>query len=316
MEGIALLRRAVAELRAGRAVVESVVLAREGTASRAPGARMLTFADGSHGGTIGGGPHERRCQHIAREVLEDGAPRLEVLDQGAGPLACGGVLTVGVRKLGEADRAVLAQALSWLDADGEGALTVDWSGDEPVPAFAPLRAEDAVLKRRGARFAEGVFSEVLMPRFRAVIFGAGHVGRALVPQLALVDFEVVVVDNRPEVALAEEHPAATRVILGDYASIADSVELRPRDFVCVTTSTHATDIRVLGQVLAAGPRYVGCLGGDRKRATVRERLGAQGFTEEQLDAIDMPMGIPLGDVTPAEVALSAAAKMVQVRSLG
>lgn len=313
MEGISLLRRALEELRAHRVVVESVVLESSGTASRSVGVRMLTFADGSHAGTTGGGAFEYRCQALARETLADGKARCEHIDHGAGELACGGARTVGIRRLGDDDARVLEQALAHLKGGGWGMLAVDWSAGEPIASFTPMEGAGKDALRRGATFGDGCFLEPLFPQDRMVIFGAGHVGGALVRQMALLDFEVLVVDNRPEVAVSALFPEAREVILGDYADIAASVKLTSRDFVCVTTSTHATDIAVLGQALAVGPRYLGCLGSERKRATVRERLAAQGFTEEQLDSIDLPMGIPLGDVTPAEVAVSAAARVIGVR---
>ena len=99
------------------------------------------------------------------------------------------------------------------------------------------------------------------------LFGAGHVGRALVPVLTGVEFPVVVYDERPEA-------------------------VRPEDF--------PTALAVVRQVLAWGPSYVGCMGSRKKRAFLR-------FAPEQIDTVHLPIGLEIGARTPAELIAHRAA---------
>lgn len=352
MEGIALLRLAASELQAGRRVVEVVVMASEGSVARPAGARMLALEDGRFEGTVGGGAPEYQCQRLARSMMGAGtAPRARrvLVDHASTGMVCGGFQVVGVRCLGERDRAVLEGAISYLDAGVEGVLEADWTGEAPLLAFHPAgRMGDRQLSQvlghassasaaRGTtvvdlpgvaarvprepmleapRYEGDRFLEPLRAADRAIVFGGGHVGRALVPVLASIGFDVVLFDNRPEVAQAELHPAASRVILGDYHRVEESLDVRSGDFACVMTHGHAFDTDVVCQLLARHPRYLGCMGSKRKRAVVHAALAKQGFSAEEISQVELPIGLPIGGDTPAEIAVSVAARLIQVRSQG
>ena len=351
MEGIALLRLAASELAAGRDVIEVVVLASEGSVARPAGARMLALEDGRFEGTVGGGAPEYKCQRAAREMLAAGArarARRVVVNHASTGMVCGGSQVVGIRRLGDGDGAVLEHALSWLDAGGEGMLETDWTGDAPRAAFSPVAAqgskgvaravEAAAAPGDGApstvvdlpgvaarmpqepllevpRYAGDRFFEPLHQADRVIIFGGGHVGRALVPVLAAIDFDVVLFDNRPEVARPESFPQASRVILGDYGRIDEAIEVRERDYACVMTHGHAFDTEVVCQLLARRPRYLGCMGSRRKKAVVHAALAKQGFSAREIAHVELPIGLSIGGSTPAEIAVSVAARLIQVRSL-
>lgn len=112
------------------------------------------------------------------------------------------------------------------------------------------------------------------------LFGAGHVGRALVPVLTGVEFPVVVYDERPEAVRPEDFPAA---------------------------------LAVVRQALAWGPSYVGCMGSRKKRAFLRTALAEAGFAPEQIDTVHLPIGLEIGARTPAEIAISVAAELIAHR---
>ena len=149
---------------------------------------------------------------------------------------------------------------------------------------------------------------------RAVVFGGGHVGQATVAALARVGFAVTLFDDRPEFANAENNPAASEVVLGDYGNIGASIKLDTCDYVLIMTSGHASDIAVLGQALAHPLAYVGMIGSRRKIATARECLRAQGVTDAALDAVHMPIGLDIKAETPEEIAVSIAAECILHRA--
>lgn len=308
MEGIALLRRAAEELREGHKVVECVVLASRGSAARHAGARMLALEDGTLLGTVGGGSPELECQRLSREALLDGRPRRTTMERGVVDIACGGAQDLGVRALSQADLVALDAALAAADAGTPGWLSVDWSTPEPVASFSAGAAAGAAPRMEG-----DVYTEPVVAAERVVIFGGGHVGRACVPALAAVDFAVTVFDDRPEVALPENFPAAGEVILGDFKDIAAGITLGERDYVIVMTHGHVADEDVVAQAIGAHPHYLGCMGSRHKRRVLEQVVAGRGATPEEIAAVDLPIGLSIGAVTPAEIAVSITAKLIEVR---
>lgn len=309
MEGISLLRRELAELEAGRSVAEAVVLTTAGSAARDAGARMVLLEDGSFMGTVGGGSPELESQRLCQDALS-GKPALRMnFKRGVVDIACGGSQLIGIRRLSSRDIPALEAAIESADAGAPVELAVDWSAPVPVAAVGGLAGADSVPRMEGDLYLEPV---ACAPR--CVIFGGGHVGRALVPALAAIDFDVVVVDDRPEVARAENFPAASSVILGDFKDIPASVTVGNRDYVVVMTHGHAADEDVVAQVVEAHPLYLGCMGSRNKRRVLEGVLTSRGFSADEIAAVDLPIGLPIGAVTPAEIAVSIAAKMIEVRS--
>lgn len=148
---------------------------------------------------------------------------------------------------------------------------------------------------------------------RVLLFGAGHVARALAEVLSLAEFAVEVWDERPE-AIAG-FPAAAACRCGPYDGALESLPpVTERDYVVVMTHGHQADFTVLSQVLGTPAKYIGCIGSRGKAAAVRERLLAAGFTEEDVGRIHSPIGLPIGGETPGEIAISVAAQLIACRS--
>lgn len=151
---------------------------------------------------------------------------------------------------------------------------------------------------------------------RAFVYGAGHVGAALVRLLPPLGFEPIVVDDRPEMATAERLPDAARIVCGPYADLV-SLDALPDagDFAVVLTHGHIADIDVLDQILGCGCAYIGCIGSRRKAGIVREELASRGHDRELVETIHLPIGEEILAETPAEIAVSIAAQMIKVRAL-
>ena len=151
---------------------------------------------------------------------------------------------------------------------------------------------------------------------RAYVYGAGHVASALVKLLPALDFSPIVVDDRPEMAVAERLPDAARIACGPFADLAALGALPgEQDFAVVLTHGHLADIDVLNQILPCRPAYVGCIGSRRKALIACEELVHRGHEQTLVDAIHMPIGEDIHAATPAEIAVSIAAQMIRVRAL-
>ena len=149
---------------------------------------------------------------------------------------------------------------------------------------------------------------------RVWIFGGGHVGKALVPVLSAIDFEVVIFDNRPDYAKKEVFPLAADVIYGDFCNIKDYIEIDEKDYVVIMTPGHQSDYELLEQVLYTKATYVGCIGSRHKVAATTERLLNAGHTMENIRRIHSPIGIEIKAETPEEIAISIAAELIEHRA--
>ena len=146
------------------------------------------------------------------------------------------------------------------------------------------------------------------------LFGAGHVGRALVPVLTGVEFPVVVYDERPEAVRPENFPTALAVVQGEFSDLSAHIHLAAADYAVVMTPGHCAALAVVRQALAWGPSYVGCMGSRKKRAFLRTALAEAGFAPEQIDTVHLPIGLEIGARTPAEIAISVAAELIAHRA--
>jgi xanthine dehydrogenase accessory factor len=158
-----------------------------------------------------------------------------------------------------------------------------------------------------------VFIQVLQPPERVLIVGAGHVAQPLAQAAAAVGFRVLVVDDRPEFLSAERFPAA-RTQLVSFSDIRASVALDRRTYAVIVTRSHAHDEEVLAQLLGEPLAYLGVMGSRNKVRHMFQRLREAGHSEAQLAEVHAPIGLDIGAETPAEIAVSIVAELLQHRS--
>jgi xanthine dehydrogenase accessory factor len=160
-----------------------------------------------------------------------------------------------------------------------------------------------------------VFLEVIMPPDRLLIVGGGHCGRALVQAAALLDFSIILADDRAEYSHHEDYP---------FSNIEDVLHLSPdfaglpvpdeATYVVLVSKGFSTDEAALRRVLDTPAAYIGMIGSKRKREVVLNNLRASGIAEEKLARVNAPVGLEIGAETPEEVAVSILAEIIQVRS--
>ncbi|OUO35102.1 selenium-dependent molybdenum cofactor biosynthesis protein YqeB [Olsenella sp. An290] len=302
----------VAELEAGRRVGLASLLATSGSMPRHEGARLAVLADGELIGTVGGGAIEQLASERARAAQGGGAPSLEWYHTGDA-MACGGDALLAVRALTADDLPALLAVRDALLRDEPVCVSERWA-DAAAPTIEVGPA--ARLSAPTWDDARATYREPVAAPSRLHVFGAGHVGAALVGMSVAAGFEAHVYDDRPELATSERLPQAATVTCGAFNELAASAAIGPRDSVVVLTHGHAYDETVLLAVLSRDvqPAYVGCIGSARKAALAREHLVAAGVPRERVDAVAMPIGLAIGAVTPAEIALAIVAQLVRRRA--
>jgi xanthine dehydrogenase accessory factor len=193
------------------------------------------------------------------------------------------------------------------DGDGrDGDLALD---DNAVGA---IRDAWRAGRNRTVETAAGrVFVEVLTPPRRCFVVGAVHIAQPLVRILALADYAVTLIDPRQSFATEARFPGLEMTSEWPDEALA---RLRPDRGSAVITLTH--DPKLDDPALAAALRsecfYIGALGSRRTHAARCARLTELGFTDADLARIHGPVGLSIGAVSPAEVAVSIVAEMTQI----
>ncbi len=194
--------------------------------------------------------------------------------------------------------------------DGDGAY-----GDLPVtPAIRAAAARafrDDKSHTADTPDAGPVFLQVFNPPLRMVVVGAVHIAQALVPMAALAGYAVTIVDPRRSFASAARFPGVT--ISHDWPDEALDA-LKPDRRTAVVTLTHdpKIDDPALDRALKSDCFYIGCLGSTRTHKARLGRLGELGFGAADVARIHGPVGLDIGAISPAEIAISIMAEITQV----
>ena len=148
---------------------------------------------------------------------------------------------------------------------------------------------------------------------RLVIFGAGHVGRALAPLAQACGFTVFVVDDRQEYLDAASFPVGTRFQHGPFREMTTNFPFDKSTYVVIMTYGHVHDETVLSACLDRPWRYLGLMGSSAKIATLKKHLGTTAAAREKLALVHAPVGLDVGGRSPAEIAVSIMGELLAVR---
>ena len=300
----------------GNACYLVALIESEGSAPRSSGAFMLVNKNGFVAGTVGGGGMEYAAVLEAQNKLVEGETKSFLkrydLTTAAG-MACGGYCSL---------------QFCYLPAVQETDMLAEYilfrlKGKYPWWLLIPLgegdiRVEEGLFIKKHKGFYEQDGKEYYAEQYnydgRVFIFGAGHVARELVPLLSHLGFKCVVIDDRDEFAKPEVFPTAHKVLLADYTKLNEVCKLNCMDYAVVMTRGHVHDANCERFLLTTPVPYIGVMGSKNKAKLARETLLSEGYSEKQLARIKTPIGLDIGSETPAEIAVSIAAQLIEVRS--
>lgn len=158
-----------------------------------------------------------------------------------------------------------------------------------------------------------VYIEPIVPEPHLVILGAGHVGRALSQAACFSGFRVTVIDDRGEYANKDNIPDAQDIVVADFERPFGKVSVERDSYIVIATRGHTHDLDALKAALNTEAGYIGLLGSRRKKAVLFRTLKGEGFSEEEISRVTVPVGIPISSVTPEEIAISILAQIIQLR---
>ena len=309
------LREALRRAKGAGPQALATVVRTSGSTPRHAGAKMVVGADGSSFGTIGGGRVELEAARAGAEVA-GGAPSRIVRHHLVRDLAmcCGGSMEVLVQPVSPSAPAI-EEALELAARRRPGLLVSRLDG------AAMALEERATHAGRRPTLEGDRFAEPILPPDRVVIFGLGHVSRALGPVLAGLGFEIAVCDDDETGALAAAPPWAQRTVDSfDLPDVERAIgPLGFADYVIITTRDHAIDQRILEQALAHPAldqlAYLGLIGSRGKIGRFKKRLTGKGVaSEERWSRLRAPIGLDIAAETPAEIAISVAAELIRLRN--
>ena len=156
--------------------------------------------------------------------------------------------------------------------------------------------------------------EVLRQNPTVYLFGGGYVAQEVAKLLPNLEFEYVVIEERSEFANRNYFPQASDIIITPYEEFAAKVQMKNTDFAVVITSGHEKDTVVLNELLKIKPAYIGAIGSRHKKAFVENFLREHGYSEAEIKSIVMPIGLDIKAQTPAEIAISIAAQLIEKRA--
>lgn len=158
-----------------------------------------------------------------------------------------------------------------------------------------------------------VFVEPQGRRPLLVMFGAGHVGRALTVLAHGCGFRVIVVDERPDCAAQELLPGADQIICLPVAEAFGQLQLDRESFAVIATPGHLHDFDAVRGCLASEAGFIGLLGSRRKRETLLKTLEDEGFDAGQRARVVTPVGLDIAAQTPEEIAVSIIGQLIAIR---
>lgn len=158
------------------------------------------------------------------------------------------------------------------------------------------------------------YAQTLTAPARLVICGGGHVARALAPAAQSVGFRVTVLEDRREVLEEGNFPPETDLRWGEFETLLREGGFGANSFYAVMTRGHGKDWSCLTEILKLPHGYVGMMGSRKKAAATRQMLEKAGFDAGAIESVHCPIGIKIGAETPAEIAVSIVAELIQCRS--
>lgn len=324
-------------------LVLATIVSTKGSSPQVPGVSALFSDNGLLSGTLGGGIFEARAEEKALESLQTGKSSLARFELDADMTSeeeaiCGGEATILFDAKPADHEITFRRLVRSLDKRQSGILVtqIDQKGGSIVQLFrswvekADIFGEVAEKKDMPHRpeiketFSSGkplfsphnfLYFEPQFPLSHLVIAGAGHVGQALAHIGHLLDFEITVIDDRPEFANKDRVPESDHLIVGDIGKAITGILKTADTYIVIVTRGHSQDAAALQACIGSEVAYIGMIGSGRKTALMREKFIENGLaTAAQFDRIHAPIGIEIHSKTVQEIAVSIAAELIQVRN--
>jgi xanthine dehydrogenase accessory factor len=334
-------------------LVLATVTRTKGSTPQKPGSSAVFNKNGLIYGTVGGGVVEGRVTKLAREALKSGKSK-QVEFNLANDISskeeaiCGGQITVLIDANVRNHLSVFEQLkaayekrmpgvlITMVTKFSEDAVLINryWMTDNVKPGIPvefltniepvvtsmlsgcdPSDYRELELSIADEEPSSLFFLEPVFPSEKLIIAGAGHIGRVLAHLGSMIDFEVTVIDDRPEYANTENIPDAHHIIVNDIGKSLQELNKSDDTFVVIVTRGHKDDAEALKPCIGSKLAYTGMIGSKNKIASMKSTfIDNKWATLEEWDSIYTPIGLEIKSKTVEEIAISIAAQLVLVRN--
>ncbi len=303
------------EIKQGNRLMLITVISVKGSSPGKRGFKMAVSSGGNISGSIGGGVMEYKMVELAREKIRDVMQRAflkwQIHDPNAGDDASGLICA------GSQLHAFVPLSVS----DFQDLQTVTTTINKGMSSFIRLSSGGLeVTQDKGMAVPDTYegdgwqYTEEVHPPQTLYIFGGGHISLQLSQIACIIGLRVVVLDDREGLNTMEQNTFAHIRQTIDYTEAAKHIAHPPSSFVCIMTVGHGSDQLILEQMLRLPLKYLGMIGSRKKIQKIFSNLNSKGFSSEALEVVDAPMGIPIQDELPGEIAVSIAAGIIKTKN--
>ncbi len=281
-----------------------IVAATFGSCPGRVGFKMLVYKSKATRGSIGGGNMEFKVILKAKMMLESNTtlPQLVSYEHTsqAEPEEQSGMICSGRQKIILIPSASIPSSLKKVQL-----LRVNRQG----LFFPDKKQDDFKAGLTDSTDQTWEYLEEIKPEPMVYIFGGGHCSLALTPILNTLGMQVTVIDDRENIWTMQENHFAKKKIVSRYSEVTTLV--KDNSLVIIMTASHQGDATVLKQMLPKELKYIGMLGSKTTANYILNEMKTLGFSDEQISKVNTPIGLPISSQTPAEIAISIAAEIIQ-----
>ena len=294
------------------------VLESKGSSPGRQGFCMVVNAFGQMQGSLGGGIMEHKFVEVTKHHLQENTTTSHLINQvhnkssgqNQSGMICDGEQTLFLYDVKKEDIETVASLLKSLQNNQQGTLQLtnnsfSFSEDIPLLNYSyELLADEKFIYKEKTGYKNYLY-----------IIGGGHCSLALSKLMSEMDFYITVYDDRKDLFTMQQNSFAhEKIILNSYEEL--KIINFPIDncYVIIMTFGYRTD-KVAAEALQGKTlSYLGMLGSNNKIKELRQQFMSQGISHEWLQQIDAPAGLPIKSKTPEEIAISIAAKIIEVKN--
>jgi len=299
-------------------VVLIVVIDCKGSSPGRVGFKMAVSENGDIAGSIGGGVMEFNMVELARKLVanitSESIIKRQIHESEAefdkSGMICSGEQTHAFVPLTHSDLDTINQINDCIDKGEKGVLTILPNSTY----FSIEKSQEILISTKIENPNNWEYQELIGLKDTIYIFGAGHISLPLSQILKMLDFRVVVFDNRHDLSTYQSNSFAHHKEIVDYHMVDHLVTEGENSYVAIMSFGHKFDQIILKQLLPKRLKYLGMIGSKHKVQSIFDSLKEVGFTEADFTRVDSPIGLSIKSQTPSEIAISIAAKIIQVRN--
>lgn len=299
-------------------IILIVVIDCKGSSPGRVGFKMAVSENGDISGSIGGGVMEFNMVELGRKlvanVTSESIIKRQIHNSEAefdkSGMICSGEQTHAFIPLTHSDLETIGQIRNCINIGEKGVIAIEPNSI----SFTKDDSQEIISSTRIDSPNSWEYKEQVGLKDTVYIFGAGHISLPLSQILRMLEFRVVVYDNRNDLSTYTANTFAHQKQIIDYHNIAGLVPESQNNYVAIMSFGHKFDQIILKQLLPKKLKYLGMIGSKNKVQSIYDSLRESGFTDSDFTRVDSPIGISIKSQTPAEIAISIAAKIIQVRN--